>query len=75
MGRQRCTPGYVPSVADGEARSCSRCGEQATVVAGGVPPDWSVGTDRGGVSFLCATCTRANLRSIEGKLDEGWWEG
>ncbi len=45
------------------------------MVPGGVPSDWSLTTDGDGMRFLCATCTRTNLRSIEGKLDEKWWEG
>lgn len=61
-------------MADEDVRSCARCGDQATVTAGGLPPGWSLATDRRGVLFLCATCTCTNLRDIEGKLDEGWWE-
>jgi hypothetical protein len=26
-----------------------------------------------GVTWICDTCTRTNLRSIEGKLDDSWW--
>ncbi|MDQ3384448.1 MAG: hypothetical protein M3503_00310 [Actinomycetota bacterium] len=58
-----------------EVRSCAGCGEQATVPAGGLPADWSLASDRRGVVFHCGTCTRTNLRAIEGKLDEGWEEG
>ena len=29
--------------------------------------------DRGRVEWLCARCTRDNLRSIEGRLDSDWW--
>lgn len=45
------------------------------------PPDqepaarltWSRGTDAGLTSWTCDRCSRANLRSIEGKLDPAWW--
>jgi hypothetical protein len=26
-----------------------------------------------GVMWLCEACTRQNVRSIEGRLDEAWW--
>jgi hypothetical protein len=31
-------------------------------------------TDERGVGLLCLECTRANVRSIEAKLPEEWWE-
>ena len=57
-----------------EVRTCARCGEQASVPSGCLPSGWSLASDRRGVMFHCGTCTRTNLRAIEGKLDEGWWE-
>jgi hypothetical protein len=50
---------------------CTWCGTQAA----GPPPTWSLQTsDRGrGLEWLCEACTRANVRSIEGKLDSDWW--
>jgi len=62
-------------VADDEVRSCTRCGLRAVTTTGGLPEGWSLATERRGVLFLCAACTRTNLRAIEGKLDEGWWDG
>jgi len=55
------------------SESCSRCGASA---AGDyvLPPGWSLVTDERGVSLLCLECTRANVRSIEAKLPEEWWE-
>lgn len=51
---------------------CSRCG----TVAGGaeLPVDWSFATGRRGIEPLCPACTRTNLRAIEGRLPEEWWE-
>jgi hypothetical protein len=39
-----------------------------------LPAGWSLVTDERGVGLLCITCTRTNLRSIEAKLPEEWWE-
>jgi hypothetical protein len=41
---------------------------------GGLPLGWSLGTSDRGVEKLCVTCTRTNIRAIEGKLPEEWWE-
>ena len=62
-------------MADDELRACARCGTVATVGSGGLPHGWSLATGERGVTFTCGTCTRANLRAIEGKLGEEWWEG
>lgn len=32
-------------------------------------------TEKGRVEFQCAECVRTNIRAIEGKLSEEWWEG
>ncbi|HZG93905.1 MAG TPA: hypothetical protein VEZ46_04270 [Mycobacteriales bacterium] len=50
--------------------TCAVCGVVAEDVA---PPTWSMETGERGVRLVCADCTRANIRSIEGKLDEAWW--
>jgi hypothetical protein len=55
------------------ARNCSRCGAPAGGEAE-LPAGWSLVTDERGVSLLCLDCTRANVRSIEAKLPEEWWE-
>lgn len=57
-----------------EVRTCARCEGTAGAPPGGLPVGWSLATERGGVAFHCAACTRANLRSIESRLDEEWWE-
>jgi hypothetical protein len=61
----------LPAVA---TRTCSRCGGSGEAPEDGLPPGWSLATERRGVEQLCATCTRANIRSIEGKLPEEYWE-
>lgn len=61
-------------MADEEVRTCARCGTTAAAATGGLPDGWALATEARGVLFHCGTCTRANLRAIEGKLDEEWWE-
>lgn len=55
-------------------RTCARCGTTADAPEGGLPEGWSVDTGRRGAEFHCAPCTRDNIRAIEGKLPEEWWE-
>ena len=52
-----------------ESVSCSRCG--TTVPS--LPVSWSFEVTERGKAWLCEACTRDNVRSIEGKLDEAWW--
>ena len=56
------------------AENCSRCGAPADGGARSLPAGWSLVTDERGVGLLCLDCTRANVRSIEAKLPEEWWE-
>ncbi len=51
------------------AVSCAWCG----AVADPAPPTWSVSTTERGAEWLCDKCTRQNIRSIEGRLDNEWW--
>jgi hypothetical protein len=39
-----------------------------------LPSGWSLVTDERGVGLLCESCTRDNIRSIEAKLPEDYWE-
>jgi hypothetical protein len=57
-------------------RTCSYCGTQAEAPAEGLPPGWSILSDNrhNRVEYQCPTCVRANIRSIEGKLPEEYWE-
>jgi hypothetical protein len=51
--------------------TCDSCG---TAAPEGVPPlTWTVSTERGRVLRHCDACTRAHLRSMEGKLDREHW--
>jgi len=52
-----------------ESVTCGVCG----AVAEPVPATWSSQVSERGRTWLCERCTRDNLRSIEGKLDEAWW--
>lgn len=49
--------------------SCARCG----AVVQERPATWSLQVAERGPQWLCELCTRDNLRSIEGRLDEAWW--
>lgn len=58
---------------DRERLVCSRCGMSADDDSD-LPAGWSLETDRRGVRPMCLACTRTNVRSIEAKLPEEWWE-
>jgi hypothetical protein len=53
--------------------ACRMCGAMDDGDAE-LPEGWSLVTDERGVGLLCITCTRSNIRSIEAKLPEEWWE-
>ena len=55
-------------------RTCSYCGTQASAAVDGLPPGWSLVTEKRRVEYQCLTCVRSNIRSIEGKLPEEYWE-
>jgi hypothetical protein len=56
-------------------RSCARCGITAEAPEDGMPPGWSFGVEATGrVTYTCPDCARANIRAIEGKLPEEYWE-
>jgi hypothetical protein len=55
---------------DDEPAYCAVCGKLAS---GGVPATWSLQHSPRGLQVLCDDCTRKNIRSIEGRLDEAWW--
>ena len=40
----------------------------------GLPEGWSFGVEQGRMLYTCGACTRANIRAIEGKLPEEYWE-
>ncbi|KUM88593.1 hypothetical protein OIE43_14205 [Streptomyces pseudovenezuelae] len=48
---------------------CARCGTRAE----GAPPTWTCSLENGVRQYFCDTCSRENLRSIEGRLDSAWW--
>lgn len=56
------------------SRTCSRCGQIETCPEGGLPPGWSVSMEGRRVEYLCPSCARANIRAIEGRLTEEYWE-
>ncbi len=52
--------------------SYETCGACGTTVEER-PISWSLQVSERGTTWLCEACTRANVRSIEGRLDEAWW--
>lgn len=55
-------------------RTCSRCGRMEQCPEGGLPSGWSVSTEGRRVEYLDPGCARANIRAIEGRLTEEYWE-
>jgi DNA-directed RNA polymerase subunit RPC12/RpoP len=55
-------------------RTCARCGRQAEAPEDGIPDGWSFGVEGKRITYLCPDCARANIRAIEGKLPEEYWE-
>ena len=55
-------------------RCCSRCGTTAEAPEGGLPAGWSFETENKRVLYTCGDCLRRNIRAIEGKLPQEWWE-
>jgi hypothetical protein len=51
--------------------TCDHCGADAG--ADNPPVTWSLAMERGQVKRYCDTCTRENLRGMEGKLDPEHW--
>lgn len=72
--RKKAAPRRASRPADMVTVHCSRCGMPGETVRGGVPAGWSVGFSGGRLEYLCVGCARANIRAIEGKLPEEWWE-
>jgi len=55
-------------------RTCSRCGASAEAADDATVAGWSFATSRRGLEELCDVCTRSNIRAIEAKLPEDYWE-
>jgi len=53
------------------ATTCGHCGADAG--ADDPPVTWSLAMERGQVKRYCETCTRENVRGMEGKLDPEHW--
>jgi hypothetical protein len=61
------------STSKGTRATCSVCGSLADD-EGDLPAGWSLVTNERGMGHVCCACTRSNIRSIEAKLPEEWWE-
>jgi len=51
--------------------TCDFCGRVETDEAGTL--SWTVSVENGRRKTYCDECSRANLRSMEGKLDSEFW--
>jgi len=51
--------------------SCAWCGKQSPTEP--PPLTWVLTAENDRVSHYCETCARANVRSIEGRLDPAYW--
>ena len=49
--------------------ACSWCGTSVEEV----PVTWTVQTGARGTEYLCESCTRDNVRKIEGSLPTEYW--
>jgi hypothetical protein len=54
---------------------CSLCGVASGSEDDPAPLGWMLEVDArtGRRSVTCPACVRANVRAIEGKLDQAWW--
>ncbi|WP_210585726.1 hypothetical protein [Streptomyces sp. GESEQ-35] len=48
---------------------CARCGTPSP----GPQLTWTCSVENGTRQYFCDTCSRENLRAIEGRLDSAWW--
>ncbi|MGH8866547.1 MAG: hypothetical protein ACRDYU_00960 [Actinomycetes bacterium] len=53
--------------------SCAWCGTIPEPDSTRVPLTWTTSVENGTTRYLCESCTRENVRGIEGKLDSAWW--
>ncbi len=53
------------------ALTCDFCGRQAEDDAAALT--WTTAVENGRQRRYCDTCSRENLRAMEGKLDSEWW--
>ena len=53
-----------------EVITCSFCGTQAPEAE---TLTWTIAVENGRRRAFCDTCSRANLRAMESKLDSEWW--
>ena len=49
---------------------CQYCAAIADTAGPGLPLGWTIQSGVRGWTYLCASCTRSNLRSIESRLFE-----
>jgi hypothetical protein len=57
-------------VSEDETVTCDFCGARAS---GAEALTWTTAIENGRRRAFCVTCSRANLRAMEGKLDSEWW--
>ena len=74
-GAPAAAPDAAPAPAQATVtRACSRCGITAEAPEGGLPLGWSFAVEERGTVYQCQPCIRGNIRAIEGKLPQEYWE-
>jgi hypothetical protein len=53
--------------------TCAGCGTLSGGENGSTPMTWMVSVENGERRCYCERCTRENVRSVEGRLDQSWW--
>lgn len=52
---------------------CGRTADDSSEDAALTLLTWTHAVENGHERHFCDTCSRANLRAMEGKLDSAWW--
>jgi hypothetical protein len=55
-------------------RTCSRCGTMAEGPEDGLPEGWAFEVEDGRMVWTCGPCVRRNIRAVEAKLAQEWWD-
>jgi hypothetical protein len=62
-------PAEDPDAVADEAVTCDLCG----AAAASLPLGWATAVERGRTVHHCEQCSRVHVRSMEAKLDSGYW--
>lgn len=54
--------------------ACNLCSTMTDCAENSIPPGWTFTYENKRITWTCPDCSRRNIRAIEGKLPEEWWE-